>query len=340
MESKGAKEAIAHRPPITVFNSRLLEFCRRCQSRPDAPGSKVRLKRCTGCAEVAYCSKDCQKADWAHHKTRCLSVASHARMVAAPDDSAEGVAFREAFGRLGLSSERHQRRLLNEYLDVHEWALKALVKAVLYKNTKLGHTHWDPIAQRNKTILFVFKLNPALAGAHPERVDPARALLLQSHALVDFPATAAASAKWALRQPHRRPGVRLPPGRGHGLHELGLPPNRARAEPRLPMSDATLRALQAVTALCVETTRAGLPMGALSPSLGPTAATRPPGQFVWIRGVWRWRQLFETWADYRPGEHAEFDRVMEKLGPEFVENPGKMEHMIELFRQIPPRENM
>ena len=76
-------------------------------------------------------------------------------------------------------------------------------------------------------------------------------------------------------------------------------------------------------------------MGALGVS-SLTVRTLPPGGFVQICGMWRWGPLFESWADYQPGEHHEFDKAMEKLGPEFVANPAKMEYTIELFRQIPP----
>ncbi|PIL30645.1 hypothetical protein GSI_07347 [Ganoderma sinense ZZ0214-1] len=332
-----SKVVASHRPPLTVFNAKLLAFCAHCSS-----------------------SKECQKAHWAHHKSRCIWVAAYTTHAVAPDHSEEGVAFREAFGRFGLSSDRHQVRLVEEYMDVHNWALAALVKALLYKNTKLGHTHWDVLAQPDKAVLVVLKLNPALAGPHPERVGPARSLLLESHALVNFPPTAATAGRWSAElhkcwaesEPRRVMVVTRhcnhPDFVGlvsiyylvedTGCTRWAFVPVCRRPEPHLPMSDATLHALRSVTTLCVETTRAGFPMGALSPSFGPTAATRPPGRFVWIRGVWRWRPLFESWADYRPGKHVEFDKVMEKLGPEFVENPAKMERVIEVFRHIPPRE--
>ena len=57
-----------------------------------------------------------------------------------------------------------------------------------------------------------------------------------------------------------------------------------------------------------------------------------PGRFAQIREVWRWRPLFKSWADYWPGGHREFDlKVTEKLRPESIADPGKMEHMIDLF---------
>lgn len=41
-----------------------LETCRRC-------GRGSHCKRCAGCYLVWYCGKECQQADWAHHKDPC-----------------------------------------------------------------------------------------------------------------------------------------------------------------------------------------------------------------------------------------------------------------------------
>lgn len=57
--------------------------------------------------------------------------------------------------------------------------------------------HWDALTHPDKAALLVLKLNPALADPHLERVGAARAFLLQSHALVDFPSMAAADGRWS-----------------------------------------------------------------------------------------------------------------------------------------------
>ncbi|KIM71900.1 hypothetical protein PILCRDRAFT_16617 [Piloderma croceum F 1598] len=36
--------------------------------------SGIKLKRCTGCLEVFYCSTTCQKLDWKNHKAQCLKI--------------------------------------------------------------------------------------------------------------------------------------------------------------------------------------------------------------------------------------------------------------------------
>jgi len=49
--------------------SALCEKCFKKASEVSAP-----LKRCTGCQCVAYCSKECQRADWSAHKQLCHLV--------------------------------------------------------------------------------------------------------------------------------------------------------------------------------------------------------------------------------------------------------------------------
>ena len=47
--------------------------CETCgaSERADDTGGKQSCFQCTGCRLVRYCSKECQKADWANHKARC-----------------------------------------------------------------------------------------------------------------------------------------------------------------------------------------------------------------------------------------------------------------------------
>jgi hypothetical protein len=41
--------------------------CARCLK-----SSSVKLKRCSRCKSVSYCTVECQKADWSKHKTYCV----------------------------------------------------------------------------------------------------------------------------------------------------------------------------------------------------------------------------------------------------------------------------
>lgn len=50
-----------------------LEACTYCNKSRALAG---RLKRCLGCKSVAYCGKECQKADWKLHKLECIGFKS------------------------------------------------------------------------------------------------------------------------------------------------------------------------------------------------------------------------------------------------------------------------
>eukprot|EP00961_Rhodomonas_salina_P289727 3914677-Rhodomonas_salina.1 len=45
--------------------------CAKCGVRADG---SVTVSFCSGCRSVAYCSKECQKADWKAHKAACRQI--------------------------------------------------------------------------------------------------------------------------------------------------------------------------------------------------------------------------------------------------------------------------
>ena len=45
-----------------------------CSSCHKFATSELRMKTCTGCKTVAYCCKECQRADWNQHKLTCLKT--------------------------------------------------------------------------------------------------------------------------------------------------------------------------------------------------------------------------------------------------------------------------
>ena len=59
----------------TAFAERLCKILggaeRACEKPGCASGSEGKLKICTGCRGVWYCSRECQREHWAAHKHAC-----------------------------------------------------------------------------------------------------------------------------------------------------------------------------------------------------------------------------------------------------------------------------
>ncbi|KAJ7484957.1 hypothetical protein B0H11DRAFT_1862310 [Mycena galericulata] len=55
----------------TPFPARMGLACHKCGKEMD-----VQLSRCGGCRRIAYCSLECQKADWKAHKHMCKALSS------------------------------------------------------------------------------------------------------------------------------------------------------------------------------------------------------------------------------------------------------------------------
>ena len=46
------------------------KVCQTCKQVPE----NGKLLKCGGCKSVSYCSKECQKTDWSHHKSECTAL--------------------------------------------------------------------------------------------------------------------------------------------------------------------------------------------------------------------------------------------------------------------------
>ena len=50
-------------------------------------GDRRKHRLCSGCLDVSYCSKRCQRIDWSTHRTECISTQKHAKARAFLHDS-------------------------------------------------------------------------------------------------------------------------------------------------------------------------------------------------------------------------------------------------------------
>jgi len=79
-----------------------LSSCGNCKGADD------KLSKCAGCAGVAYCSKECQKADWKRHKAECAGAARTVCREAPANLAAQGVAMEPRLYQPGAVDEGPQ----------------------------------------------------------------------------------------------------------------------------------------------------------------------------------------------------------------------------------------
>ncbi|PVU97945.1 hypothetical protein BB561_000206 [Smittium simulii] len=59
---------------FVVNDSDIKSYCSNCLSRLVEASTSVKLKRCSACKFVYYCSRKCQELDWALHKAECVAL--------------------------------------------------------------------------------------------------------------------------------------------------------------------------------------------------------------------------------------------------------------------------
>jgi hypothetical protein len=69
--------ALSMGPVAAALKRSMATRCRACGRKGDAAGGDAeapKLRRCGQCALAAYCSPQCQKADWSRHKATCAAL--------------------------------------------------------------------------------------------------------------------------------------------------------------------------------------------------------------------------------------------------------------------------
>ncbi|KAJ7150914.1 hypothetical protein C8R43DRAFT_1005604 [Mycena crocata] len=72
LDGLGGESWLENRKQTTKADQRLAKVCRTCGAREPL----VTLSRCNNCKYIYYCSRDCQRAHWKHHKVECREMAA------------------------------------------------------------------------------------------------------------------------------------------------------------------------------------------------------------------------------------------------------------------------
>ncbi|KAJ6572124.1 hypothetical protein B0H19DRAFT_1256032 [Mycena capillaripes] len=73
LEALGGEKWLETRENTSKTAKRLTKACRACKAR----GPLVKLSLCSSCLNIFYCSRECQKSHWEHHKVSCREMAAN-----------------------------------------------------------------------------------------------------------------------------------------------------------------------------------------------------------------------------------------------------------------------
>ncbi|KAF7338739.1 MYND-type domain-containing protein [Mycena sanguinolenta] len=77
LQALGGEKWFENRKNTTKTAERSVKACRTCDAREPL----VTLLRCNNCKHVYYCSKDCQRSNWKHHKVECREIVAEQEKV-------------------------------------------------------------------------------------------------------------------------------------------------------------------------------------------------------------------------------------------------------------------
>ncbi|KAI0688304.1 hypothetical protein C8T65DRAFT_589623 [Cerioporus squamosus] len=301
-----------------VFSASSLSALRRCYHcgrSSQTEGENFRLRRCGGCMTSRYCSKDCQKADWNKHKIHCRTTVEFA---AEPETA---TAINEELQSLGFSSFHGFAEAFTEFLDAHDWALKACAKAFVLME---GGIEWS---QNPQKMLWI-TLAPASSPGVPARRNTSRILKFKYHEFINleekFAEIPETGLKWAeyeseRQAAHRRysihpsyvgllpvmyevQGVNMTQSLYYPLYRPTRNTTCAQISKRLTLGD--------ILTLCIGSINEGFPLRPIDDA-SPLLAF--PGQYVRDQGTWTWRPFFADWNRYRRGAFKALDETLSRM---------------------------
>ncbi|KAI1783173.1 hypothetical protein LXA43DRAFT_956582 [Ganoderma leucocontextum] len=107
MERYSFEDSVAVRTPLSGV-------CDGCRAEPDEAAG-VKLKKCTGCSAVLYCSKKCQIDAWPTHRSMCRE---QSKGTTTP---------------LGYSSTASVANALKRWTNIHVWTMQTIIDATAHK---------------------------------------------------------------------------------------------------------------------------------------------------------------------------------------------------------------
>ncbi|TFK82142.1 hypothetical protein K466DRAFT_530815 [Polyporus arcularius HHB13444] len=277
----------------------------RCQNCHKAAGPEQKLRRCGGCHDgPAYCSKECQKAQWPYHKTACRDFSNKN--------------FNTVFGDgrppPGYTSTSELTKAMNDFVQTHAWALETAAKTLA-----LGVFGLDYLNHASDGISrFVFESN---ATADGPRRNPARSFKLVDLKLVGIETwcengqTKAEVAEMLAE--NRRTAIghftrQIPDRPPKGVLQVAYQIRGERAThwqcfpqyqlpspiPPPPLKGPEIaESFRDLITLCTASVNGGYPFRWLR-GRGPFAY---PGRYTHTKHQWTWEPLFTNWEDHRQG---------------------------------------
>ncbi|RPD59233.1 hypothetical protein L226DRAFT_465268 [Lentinus tigrinus ALCF2SS1-7] len=288
---------------------------RRCHKCGRAPEEGERLRRCSGCFHVLYCSKTCQKDDWKRHKPVCQTNGSITLSYTRWNDQLQNLGYEN----LSAFSES-----MGQWMDAHNWALQACVDVDViqaggidkFQNPQmLARLHLVPRAShlpttRNPSLMFQLRkrspitLNEQFVQSSGYREDwergaPVRASLRDQYKtdplFAGLVPMLVSVEGLDMTQFIYRPQFRTDP--------VFIPV----AEELEPMRDVVLAD---ILKLAVASVNQNFPLRKL---INHPLAFTLPGRFVRSQGAWTWQQLFSEWEQYRHGQSRGLDETLPLL---------------------------
>ncbi|KAI0700555.1 hypothetical protein C8T65DRAFT_657724 [Cerioporus squamosus] len=265
-----------------------LRYCDRC-GQPEAKGRK--LRKCSACASVVYCGRECQRAAWSKHKLICRVMDGDKEVMHSMDAKVR---------RLGFQSGEAFSQALLDFIDAHTWAFERLTSAHVLHMGGIEALQDPP-----KLVEIVLRCRPS----YKVERNPASAFHVVGQGIHPLSAHLCrhpkAQENWDMAAPTRENthNIYLKMGdptyvclipvmyvvENVSISEMFFYPQYRWTHPEPPP-----RALLSdVFTLCSSSINECFP-------LRVTEGTRSvlPGQFVRSKGRWVWQPLFSEWSHF------------------------------------------